>query len=949
MWFLFRIRHILLNYGAGGYIDMSISPASSSYYYRYDFYLKVYDSEDNEVISERYYGTSSAYSKSYYIYSNNLNLENYTIRIINCYDDYVMDTANLYVVSVPYSAYSVDYDSSGYIYMYISPVGSSYYYYKYDFYLKVYDSKDNEVISQRYYSTSSEDSESYYISYYKLDPGKYTIKIINNYDNHVMDAAKLYIRNSKYLQLYSEDYYVGDSVNIEYYFVSSATGTLSVYIDDNFIKNVSAGNKINLGKMAYGVYKIKVVYHGNDYYNGCEDSTTFEVHRFTPTLMLSVNNITVNNYDSFETNIAVGSNVILQFMFDEDLTGKINVKHESYFDNNTNTLKLVNGKASLSISKILGDYHLFTITYDGNSKYSPFNVKCGLIFKRKTPYINYDIPNNLLWGDTFVINPVLPKDASGKINITITDNNGYYFNDIIKVKDKYYFTILNGGKNYLQLDYLGDENYEPCTYVREFNVNKLNTTFSIPDNIEAGRHATINVTLNEDATGIVRMRLNSNNYLGISVNGSAVFNIPNLLSGIYDVSINYDGDSKYNAFNKQETINVTLKKTVLTLDIKNIVVSNDVTVIPKISEGATGNIEIYVDDYYKSEISVGYSYVLQEPVVGKHEVKLVYSGDNYFQSCENKTVFWVFAAYPIEAEDTYIIYNTSNYFKAKFYDLNHNALSNNYVIFNVGGKDYVRVTDDYGWATLDIILDIGIYNVTSINAIYNEKTTNKLVVFSSIQSENLTRAHNSSADFYATFLDNKAKPLSKTMVIFKVNGYDYPVETNMDGQAVLNVGLDVGTYEVISINTLTGENKTNSLTIVPSIQAKNMVRAYNSSMDYKATFIGANNDPLANTTVTFEIGSKPYNAITDEKGIAILNVPLAVGKYSVTAVNPLTHERLTKRLTIVERIVNNTDMVIFTDSKDYFRVVVIGDNGAVCGKNEEVIFTTGSISNQYNI
>ena len=459
-----------INYGAGGNIDMSISSASSSFYYKYDFYLKVYDSNDDEVISQRYYSTYSYNSESYYISSNKLDSGNYTIRIINCYDGHVMGTANLYVVSVPYTAYSVsvsdktiNYGYSGYIDMSISPANSSFYY-KYDFYLKVYDSKDDEVISQRYSGTSSAYSKSHYIYSNELNPGKYTINIINNYDNHVMGTAKLYIRNSKNLQLYSEDYYVGDSVNMEYYIVSGATGTLSVYINDTFIKNVSVDNnkKINLGKMAYGVYKIKVVYKSNNYYS-YEDSTTFEVRRFTPTLMLSVNNITVNNYDSFETNIFAGSNVILQFMFDEDLTGKINVKHESDFDNNTNTLKLVNGKASLSISKILGDYHLFTITYAGNNKYSPFNLECELIFKCKTPTINYEIPNNLLWGDRFVINPVLPKDATGKINITVKDYNEYYFKDSMKIKDKYYFTILNGGKNYLKLDYLGDGIYEPCT------------------------------------------------------------------------------------------------------------------------------------------------------------------------------------------------------------------------------------------------------------------------------------------------------------------------------------------------------------------------------------------------------------------------------------------------------------------------------------------------------
>ena len=75
------------------------------------------------------YSTSYNDYESYYISSNKLDSGKYTIKIINYYDDYVMGTANLYVVSVPYTAYSVDvsdtsinYGAGGYIYMYITIV-----------------------------------------------------------------------------------------------------------------------------------------------------------------------------------------------------------------------------------------------------------------------------------------------------------------------------------------------------------------------------------------------------------------------------------------------------------------------------------------------------------------------------------------------------------------------------------------------------------------------------------------------------------------------------------------------------------------------------------------------------------------------------------------------------------------------------------------------------------
>ena len=71
---------------------MSISPASSSSY-KYDYYLRVYDSNNNLKISEQYYDSSSAYSKSYSVGAYDLSPGTYTVEIVNYYDSKVMDTA----------------------------------------------------------------------------------------------------------------------------------------------------------------------------------------------------------------------------------------------------------------------------------------------------------------------------------------------------------------------------------------------------------------------------------------------------------------------------------------------------------------------------------------------------------------------------------------------------------------------------------------------------------------------------------------------------------------------------------------------------------------------------------------------------------------------------------------------------------------------------------------
>ena len=85
-----------VRYGYSGSITMSITPASENTY-KYYYYLKVYDFNDNEKISQLYYGTSSDSSKTYSIGSNKLGIGTYTVKIINYYDSKVMDTAKLIV------------------------------------------------------------------------------------------------------------------------------------------------------------------------------------------------------------------------------------------------------------------------------------------------------------------------------------------------------------------------------------------------------------------------------------------------------------------------------------------------------------------------------------------------------------------------------------------------------------------------------------------------------------------------------------------------------------------------------------------------------------------------------------------------------------------------------------------------------------------------------------
>ena len=200
-----KVSDTTINYGSSGSITMDISSSATSTY-KFYYYLKVYDSNNKEKISQLYYGTKSTSSKIYSISSSSLSSGTYTIKIINYQDSKVMKTAKLTVkssssyypsasdYSVEVSDTTVMYGSSGSIVMSITPASENTY--KYYYYLKVYDFNDNEKISELYYGSSSVSSKTYSISSNKLGIGTYTIKIINYYDSKVMDTAKLIVKKT---------------------------------------------------------------------------------------------------------------------------------------------------------------------------------------------------------------------------------------------------------------------------------------------------------------------------------------------------------------------------------------------------------------------------------------------------------------------------------------------------------------------------------------------------------------------------------------------------------------------------------------------------------------------------------------------------------------------------------------------------------------------------------
>ncbi len=640
----------------------------------------------------------------------------------------------------------------------------------------------------------------------------------------------------------------------------------------------------------------------------------------------------------YADDIELGETLNLTISYKNGIEGTMNIKIINIRTNKTvytsqKTIPSLSDSMSISIPKLKSGDHIVDLTYSGDNIYQNQTDECYFEVIGHESEITFEV-EEITWGSPVVLNPKVTTGATGMIDIYLNDE----YQDTMKVGSKYNLMGAGGPTSKITLEYLGDDNYRSCIATKTVYVNRLNSSLTLPDVIESG-YSIITVTLNEDATGYIQVTINSQTYSGYLKNGTFTFTTSNKLpAGNRYISINYNGDTKYNPISFSQYVYVTIKTPTLILDIPNKKTGNDVIIKPTIDNGATGTFKIYVDGTYKTSISVGNSYTLSAPSVGKHDVRVVYSGDSYYASVENKTSFRIYTIYPIEAKNTQIIYNTDKYLQAKFYDEYGYVLENKIVIFTVNGTDYYKYTNENGIAVLNEKFDMGIYPVTITNTIVNEQKTVILTVFTSIISENLTMYYNSGFDFNATFLDDDATPLSNSIVVFDINGTMYSTKTDGSGYAKLIVPLPVGTYKVKTINTKTDEYTFNKLKIITSIDSSDMTRVYNSTMDYKATFYDVNGGFLKNKTVTFEVDSKKYQVSTNNNGVAILDVCLDEGEYTITSINPVTNQKSTNNLTILERIINNEDVLVLGNEDTYYRVRVIDNNAVVCKAGEIVEF-----------
>lgn len=260
------------------------------------------------------------------------------------------------------------------------------------------------------------------------------------------------------------------------------------------------------------------------------------------------------------------------------------------------------------------------------------------------------------------------------------------------------------------------------------------------------------------------------------------------------------------------------------------------------------------------------------------------------------------------------------------------------------GNTITAISIGYGAIDVKITTDrlSAIYNVP------NENIPNGTVVLETqLIGENLIKYCGNETPYTVTLMDGDGNYLANQKIILNLNGMNYTRTTNENGTAKLNINFNPGEYTITALFNGTDDypssNTTNTITILSTIDGKDLTKMYRNATQYLATFMDSEGKLLKNQTVTFNINGVFYDRKTNENGTAKLNINLEPKEYIITAYNPVTKEQKANNITVLSLISENKDLVKYFRNGTQYIVRLLDDEGNPVKAEEVVTFNINGV------
>ncbi len=577
--------------------------------------------------------------------------------------------------------------------------------------------------------------------------------------------------------------------------------------------------------------------------------------------------------------------------------------------------------------------------YDGNNT----------VVSKEKPKMNVIAEDSIIFGENLTVKVELPKDANPSW-VLMSVGEIYYY---VKIDDEgvslWNMTGLEAGIQYIKIRYRGNNKYEAVEVFHTVNVIKANPNLNVfIKDVNYGENLTIYATLNgvnnTNLTGNVIVTINNKNYSVVVINGKGNVSADKLPAGLYNFSATWAGNDNYNGTNISGGFKINKIDSTIAINVEDIKVGENATIIVNLDSDATGNVTITLDNQnYTVAINEGQTIkVIGGLKAGTYDVFVKYIGDNNYNSAQNTTKFTVLKISDYNMDVTVPEFK-EGVNSTVGVDLPKDAEGT--VTVEIEGKKYTANIIN-GTAKVNIPgLGVGDYNITTTYSgdakyVSMTKKGNITVIPNmdvNLYVDDVVMIYHDGTRLVAKLTDYQGRPIVNDIIYFTINGKTYAKTTDDNGTVSMGLNLDSKVYTAtVSYNeseVYSKISKNVTVTINPTVISEDLVKMYQNDTRFYVKFTDSTGKALTKTTVKFNIHGVFYTKKTDKDGVADLGIMLRPGEYILTAYNPVTGEEKGFNITVKSLIVQS-DLTKYYLNNSKFQATIYDKNGSLAvGKN----------------
>ena len=457
-----------------------------------------------------------------------------------------------------------------------------------------------------------------------------------------------------------------------------------------------------------------------------------------------------------------------------------------------------------------------------------------------------------------------------KINATLQDENKNTLNKTLKIQNN----TIKPGNNTITITFEGDEIYHPTNTTINIELKNYIDFAASYDN-----QIILNITSNINDT--INITINNKSYLFKIENNETLMIQDKLNPGNYNITLKWDKIT----LSKMLTVN-KIKTQIKTNNFEMYYKDGSKAIISLTDENnnilANKNIIFNINgvEYTRTTDSDGIARITVNLNSGEYEIRTSYAGDEKYEKSSNYISVKIKPT--LIANNLTKFYRNESQFFVKLIDNTGNIIANKEILFNINGVYYTRQTNSSGIAKLNINLNAGEYIITTLNEETGEMISNKISVLSLLQENyDLVKYYKNDSQYLLKVYNKNGSIAVGVKVTFNINGVYYTRQTNSSGIAKLNINLAPGNY----IITAEYENckVSNHISVKDILYAEDMEMKYKDGSKFNVKLVDGKGNPFAKESITFNINGVFYTRITNDNGIASLNINLMSGKYIITS------------------------------------------------------------------